>query len=36
VLWRSALSRLAYPGVTNAFALPRLLAMNDQDKDILV
>ncbi|MEU9794560.1 hypothetical protein AB0E27_28740 [Streptomyces sparsogenes] len=27
------LLRLAYPGVTNAFALLRLLPMSDRDKD---
>jgi hypothetical protein len=33
--WRSAvLLRLAYFGVTNAFAMLRLLAMSDRDKDV--
>ncbi|WP_158849459.1 hypothetical protein [Saccharothrix deserti] len=28
------LLRLAYPGVTNAFALLRLLPMSDRDEDV--
>jgi hypothetical protein len=32
--WSAVLLRLAYLGVTNAFALLRLLPMSDRDKDV--
>ena len=31
--WSAVLLRLAYPGMTNVFALLRLLPMSNQDKD---
>jgi hypothetical protein len=33
-LWSAVLLRLAYLGVTNAFAVLRLLPMSNRDKDV--